>query len=184
MTDQSIVQSICTKYADNVPAELQKPAETSQINKAELAQPLCTALQIALYRQFERLDVVPATVIGHSSGEIAAAYAAGYISLEFAMAAAYYRGFVTRSGRRDGAMAAIGLGAEQTRPFLCEEVVVACENSPQSTTISGDRDRVEQVVSSIEQSQPGTFARVLKVDMAYHSRESSGVPPPASKTAL
>lgn len=111
--------------------------------------------------------------MGHSSGEIAAAYASGHISLEDAVAAAYYRGFVASNGTQDGAMAALGLGATDASNLLIEGVVVACENSPESTTISGDREKVEKVVSSLKQSGSGTFARTLKVDMAYHSRKSA-----------
>ncbi|KAL7621887.1 hypothetical protein AAE478_007387 [Parahypoxylon ruwenzoriense] len=153
-----------------IEAEFLKPSEISQINKAELSQPLCTALQIAIFRQLKRLGVIPAAVVGHSSGEIAAAYAAGYISLEFAIKVAYYRGLVSSAGRsKDGAMAAIGLGAREVSKLLPDGVVIACENSPQSTTISGYRPLVEQVVSTIKAVKPDTFARLLKVDMAYHS---------------
>lgn len=135
---------------------------------------MCTALQIAIFRQLKRLGVIPTAVVGHSSGEIAAAYAAGLISLEFAVKAAYYRGLVSsKSTTRDGSMAAIGLGAKEVARLLPEGVVVACENSPHSTTISGDRALVEQTVSTIKAVKPDVFARMLKVDMAYHSRKWS-----------
>ncbi|KAI2617780.1 hypothetical protein GGR54DRAFT_640866 [Hypoxylon sp. NC1633] len=154
----------------SIEAEILKPSEISEIDKAELSQPLCTALQIAIFRQFKRLGVVPTAVVGHSSGEIAAAYAAGYITLGFAIKAAYYRGIVSSTNTsKNGAMAAIGLGAKDVAKLLPNGVVVACENSPQSTTISGDRELVEQVVSTIKAVKPDTFARTLKVDMAYHS---------------
>ncbi|XDG06082.1 hypothetical protein ABKA04_005697 [Annulohypoxylon sp. FPYF3050] len=124
----------------------------------------------AIFRQLKRLGVIPTAVVGHSSGEIAAAYAAGLISLEFAVKAAYYRGLVSsKSTTRDGSMAAIGLGAKEVARLLPEGVVVACENSPHSTTISGDRALVEQTVSTIKAVKPDVFARMLKVDMAYHS---------------
>ncbi|KAI8956900.1 hypothetical protein F5Y11DRAFT_125320 [Daldinia sp. FL1419] len=153
-----------------IESEMLKPGENSRINEAELSQPLCTALQIAIYRQFERFEVRPSAVVGHSSGEIAAAYVAGHISLEFAIKAAYYRGLVSStSTNKTGSMAAIGLGATEVAPFLPEGVVVACENSPKSSTISGDRELLEQTVSNIKKAKPDTFARLLKVDMAYHS---------------
>ncbi|KAJ3577384.1 hypothetical protein NPX13_g3183 [Xylaria arbuscula] len=152
--------------------ELMKPEATSRIHCAELAQPLCTTLQIALVRQFQRLHVVPAAVVGHSSGEIAAVYAAGYISLEYAITVAYYRGLVTTHGkgaRKGGMMAAVGLGAGQTSPFLQPGVCIACKNSPTSTTISGDREAVHAVLTSVEKVHPDVLARPLKVDIAYHS---------------
>jgi acyl transferase domain-containing protein len=150
--------------------ELLKPAGSSRVNRAELSQPLCTALQIALFRHLERIGVCAEAVVGHSSGEIGAAYAAGFLTLEYAVALAYYRGLVTTKQTVDGSMAAVGLGPQDVAPFLNDGVVVACENSPSSTTISGDRAAVEEVVAAIKVAQPDAFARALKVDMAYHSR--------------
>lgn len=143
---------------------------TKSFNSAELAQPLCTALQIALVHHLWRLDIFPAAVVGHSSGEIAAAYAAGHIPLQMAMKAAYYRGLVTKfSDKTRGAMAAVGMGARDVSRYLIDGVVVACENSPSSSTISGDRDMVENVLTAIKKENPDILARPLKVDMAYHS---------------
>lgn len=139
-------------------------------NSAELAQPLCTALQIALVHHHWRLDIFPAAVVGHSSGEIAAAYAAGHIPLQMAMKAAYYRGLITKFANKNrGGMAAIGMGASDVSRYLIEGVVVACENSPSSSTISGDREMMEKVLASIKKENPDIFVRPLKVDMAYHS---------------
>lgn len=139
-------------------------------NSAELAQPLCTALQIALVHHLSRLDIFPTAVVGHSSGEIAAAYAAGHIPLQIAIKAAYYRGLITKfADKNRGGMAAVGMGARDVSRYLIDGVVVACENSPSSSTISGDRRMVDKVLSSIKKENPDIFSRTLKVDMAYHS---------------
>lgn len=111
-------------------------------------------------------------MVGHSSGEIAAAYAAGALSLREAITAAYYRGQVSKKTDTPGGMAAVGLGAEETRKYLPDRVVVACENSPASTTISGDADQVQAALGNIKGALPDVFARALKVEMAYHSRKS------------
>jgi acyl transferase domain-containing protein len=94
--------------------------------------------------------------------------------MEAAMAAAYYRGYVAakRTLPVDGAMAAVGLGSEHVAQFLCDGVVIACENSPESTTISGDREKVLEVVERIREALPDVLARPLKIDLAYHSRTS------------
>nr|ALQ32976.1 putative polyketide synthase [Fusarium sp. NRRL 25184] len=154
----------------NLIDELEKPTETSQINRAELSQPLCTAIQLALVNKFSRLGLSPSAIVGHSSGEIAGAYAAGHISMEDAIVIAYYRGYVTTRQTLHGGMAAVGMGVQGISEHLTDGVVVACENSPESTTISGDADRVAQVVEAIKQADPDMFARLLKVDMAYHSQ--------------
>ncbi len=153
------------------PEELLRPAETSQIHKAELAQPLCTALQVAIFNKLAALGLQPATVVGHSSGEIAAAYAAGRISMDEAITIAYYRGYVTTHQTLEGSMAAVGLGAAELAALLPPGVVVACENSPSSSTISGDSAKVRDVMAALKEKTPDTLVRALKVDMAYHSRE-------------
>jgi acyl transferase domain-containing protein len=150
--------------------ELLKPPETSQIHKSELSQPLCTALQVALYNKFVALRVMPTAVVGHSSGEIAAAYAAGYISMQEAIIIAYYRGYITRHSV-GGGMAAVGLGSQQLSEFLIQDVVLACENSPNSSTISGESTMVHHVADAIKQKIPDALVRTLKVDIAYHSGE-------------
>lgn len=152
---------------------MSKPADSSQLGRAELAQPLSTIVQIGLVNALKRLGVRPQAVVGHSSGEIAAAYAAEALTLREAVAAAYYRGYVSKQSATPGGMAAIGLGAEETLKYLPDRVVVACENSPSSTTISGDADQLQVALANIKKGQPDAFARALQVEMAYHSRKFS-----------
>lgn len=110
------------------------------------------------------------SVVGHSSGEIAAAYAARAISFREAVILSYYRGFVTKNASSAGAMAAIGLSADAASKFLKEGVVIACENSRKNVTLAGDQEELNEVVGAIKKSDPDVLARALKVDMAYHSR--------------
>jgi acyl transferase domain-containing protein len=139
-----------------------------------MAQPLCTALQIALVNSLARRGVKPNAVIGHSSGEIAAAYATGALSMSEAIIIAYYRGYVTKKPTSlRGGMAAIGLDKSSTSAYLTDKVVIACENSPNSMTISGDLHEVESIIKRIKEGRPDVLASQLKVDMAYHSRTYS-----------
>lgn len=159
----------------SVEAELRKPSETSRLDQAEIAQPLCTAVQIALLQVLYTGGVQPSAVVGHSSGEIAAAYAAGAICMEEAIIVAYYRGFIAKNYVVKGSMAAIGLDSKTTRQFLKPGVVVACKNSPSSTTISGDNDALESALEEIKRRLGDVFARKLKVDIAYHSHHMQKV---------
>jgi len=119
---------------------------------------------------------MPSSVVGHSSGEIAAAYAAGYLTMADAITIAYYRGFVMKNNKLDGGMAAVGLGAHDVSKFLRKgEVVLACENSPSSSTISGDSETLIEVLAKIQKDQPDVLARPLKVDMAYHSHHMTSL---------
>ena len=149
-----------------------KQPDACQLHRPELAQPICTALQIGLVNELRRSGVELAAVIGHSSGEIAAAYACGVLSVEAALIVAFYRGFVTKGQDRAGGMAAVALAPEDVSEFLSEEVVIACENSWESTTISGDSAALENALDRIKAERPGTLIRKLQTGMAYHSRKS------------
>ncbi|KAK2021943.1 hypothetical protein LX32DRAFT_574456 [Colletotrichum zoysiae] len=150
--------------------ELQKSAKTSRVQKPEFSQPLCTAVQIAMVDLMANIGVKPAAVVGHSSGELAAAYAAGALTAKEAIIGAYKRGQAAELQNKKGAMAAVGLGWDEVEPFLNRpRVVVACENSPKSVTLSGDAQDVQDVIERIREAYPDVTARLLKVEKAYHS---------------
>lgn len=158
-------------YIDQILA----PRKTSHLYEAELSQTCCTAIQVALVDLFTLYNINPDAVVGHSSGEIAAAYACGSITAQEAILIAYYRGQVMLKvdpSQRQGGMAAIGLGSEEVTPYLQPGVIVGCENSPDSTTLTGDKDVLEQVMKAIKEAHPDTFVRALQVDRAYHSRRT------------
>lgn len=139
------------------------------IKETQYSQPLCTAIQIALVNYLNRCNARPIAVIGHSSGEIAAAYAAEAITAAEAVAISYFKGLAL-SQASPGSMAAVGLGREQVVSFLCKGVVIACYNTENSVTLSGDSSSLESVLESITMQLPGTFVRRLNIDRAFHSR--------------
>ncbi|KAI1460402.1 fatty acid synthase S-acetyltransferase [Annulohypoxylon moriforme] len=153
----------------SIEEELLKPARKSRLSTAELSQPLCTAVQIALVDTFKAYGITPTAVVGHSSGEIAGAYAAGALTAAEAIIAAHHRGAVTAKQKRAGAMAAIGMSWEETEKHLIPNVTIACDNSPKSVTISGDLKEVKAIVAAIKKSNRDVLARLLQVDKAYHS---------------
>jgi acyl transferase domain-containing protein len=137
----------------------------------EFSQPLCTALQVALLDLLAPWKITPSAVVGHSSGELAAAYAAGALSAKDAVIAAFYRGQVCKTAKKSGGMAAVGIGKEEVRPYLASGVRIACENSGSSVTISGDLDVLEDVMSKLKEARPDILVRKLQVQAAYHSRK-------------
>ncbi|OQE05273.1 hypothetical protein PENVUL_c026G08771 [Penicillium vulpinum] len=156
--------------------ELVKDKSSSRIGEAAFSQPLCTAIQIALVQLLRAANLKLTAVVGHSSGEIAAAYAAGYISEEDAIRIAYYRGwslqFANDQEGQKGAMMAAGTSFEDARelcemPTLENRICVAASNSSASVTLSGDADAIEEAREILEDEKK--FARLLKVDKAYHS---------------
>lgn len=112
-------------------------------------------------------------MVGHSSGEIAAAYAAGALTMTEAITCSYLRGLSIHrhTSGAAGTMAAIGLGPEKVNSFLIERTQIACINSPDSVTISGDKDAIGQVIKSIQAQNKDSFIRELPVGVAYHSRK-------------
>lgn len=150
--------------------------ENSRVYEAALSQPLCTAVQIVLVDLLRSSGVTFGAVVGHSSGEVAAAYAAGVISAEDAICIAYYRGMCTnRAGGRDGqkgAMMAIREPVDDASELLDSHVfqgraMIAAYNSSDSLTLSGDEDAIKELQVIMEDE--GKFARLLRVDKAYHS---------------
>ncbi len=153
----------------SIETELIKPSETSRVHQAEISQPLCTAIPVALFQVSHGSGVRPSAIVGHSSSAIAAAYAVGAISMEEAFIIAYYRGFITRDYVIKGSMAVIGLDLKTTSKFLKPGVVVACENSPSSTTISRDEDVLLSVLEEVTHHHHDVLVRRLKVNITYHS---------------
>ncbi|KAF2972303.1 hypothetical protein GQX73_g1322 [Xylaria multiplex] len=154
-------------------------AESSRVEEAEISQPACTAIQIATVDLFALWGIEPAVTLGHSSGEIAAAYAAGRISAPEAILAAYFRGLAVTTLAPTGAMLAVGLGTEAVWDYIpkdCRETItVACENSPKSVTLSGAFDDVAAVKDILDKAK--VFSRELKTGKAYHSPHMDSVAP-------
>ncbi|GAB1218268.1 hypothetical protein ATERTT37_007522 [Aspergillus terreus] len=128
-------------------------------------------VQIGLVNILRAWGVTPESVIGYSSGEIAAAYASGAISARLAIILSYFRGQAAKavSETRSGAMAAVALAPDEVRSFLKDGVSIACENSPQSVTISGDAETLDTIISDIQSKDKNIFCRKLAVNVAYHS---------------
>lgn len=160
-------------------AELRASTSESRVQEATMAQSICTTVQILLVDLLRAAGVTFSAVVGHSSGETAAAYAAGWITARDAIYVAFYRGIHVLSSRSPngdnlkGAMLAVGLPME-TATELCDNatfsgrVVVAASNSPSSVTISGDEDAISQLKQILDEGN--IFNRRLFVDRAYHSR--------------
>jgi acyl transferase domain-containing protein len=155
--------------------ELSKPEDKSRVHEAAISQPLRTAIQIIQVNFLRALGISFTAVVGHSSGEIAAAYASGLLNSSDAIRIAYLRGNVAKyagSTGQQGAMMAVGLSAVDADAICSQEsyvnrVSVAAYNSPSSVTLSGDQEvltELEWLLRSL-----GRQVKVLCVDTAYHS---------------
>ena len=157
--------------------ELSKDAATSLIGQPHISQPACTAIQIALVDLFASWGIQPVAVAGHSSGEIAAAYAARALPISMCMSIAYHRGMSVINLSRsfsylNGSMMALGVDEAEARTLVKQSqgegcAIIACVNSPKSVTISGDETRLVQLKSLADAK--GIFNRFLRTGVAYHS---------------
>ncbi|KAK5055284.1 hypothetical protein LTR84_013034 [Exophiala bonariae] len=156
--------------------ELQLSGPESNIQLARISQPMCTILQIALVDLLASWSIRPSGVVGHSSGEIGAAYAYGALSRQDAWTIAYWRGKLCSELTIDapelkGSMMAVGLSREAAADYILGvrtgKLVVACVNSPSSVTISGDEIAIDELYQLLKTDS--VFARKLKVENAYHS---------------
>ena len=157
-----------------------KDEDVTNVHNPAYSQPLCTVVQIALVDLLRSINVLPSAVVGHSSGEIAAAYSVGALSRESALKVAFYRGCVSArlagTCSNPGAMAAVNLSEAEVQPFLDGTntlstfggLSIACINSPWSVTVSGDAPKIDILMSLLKKQE--VVATKLKVDVAYHSK--------------
>ncbi|KAI0912850.1 hypothetical protein F4823DRAFT_632847 [Ustulina deusta] len=149
--------------------ELLRDAVTSRVNQSSISLPACVAIQVALVDLLSSWAVACSAVTSHSSGEIAAAYAAGAISKREAIGISFSRGLFAMSGK--GSMTAVALGSAHAEDYITRitpgRLSVACVNSPTSTTVSGDICALEELEHAL--AADGVFCRRLRVDTAYHT---------------
>lgn len=150
--------------------ELMADEQQSKLDETAIAQPILLAVQVALAALWKSWGIVPDAVVGHSVGEVAAAYVAGVLSLEDAMRIAFHRGQLMQRTAGQGKMAAVGLSLQEAERELvryAEHLAIAAHNSPTSTVLSGDCVALEEVVQSLQQRK--IACRWLPVNYAFHS---------------
>ncbi len=141
------------------------------LGHTELAQPALFALQVSLAALWRSWGVTPGTVVGHSVGEIAAAHAAGILSLEEAVRVAAVRGRAMEPARGKGGMVAVELPEEEVRAALKgygeDRLCVAAVNSPAAVAVAGEPAALDEVVASLQAR--GVTCRRLRLEYAFHS---------------
>ena len=171
----NVLQALSAPYTPSWTLEqtLLDGPKISRINEVTRSQPICTAVQLGLVDLLRSWGIQPMSVIGHSSGEIAAAYAAGFLSASQAILVAYFRGYAVGELRTQGAMMAAGLSPESAQSLieskgLQAQVRVACTNAPESVTLSGSLDAIEALMAELQSQK--RFVRKLETGgRAYHS---------------
>nr|ALQ32738.1 putative polyketide synthase [Fusarium anthophilum] len=151
--------------------ELDRGEAECNLRRTDYSQPACTALQVALVDLVRDWGIQPAAVVGHSSGEIAAAYCAGIIDQDAAVKIAWLRGQVSQTVSKNGGMLAVSASSERISGYLDllqrGKVIVGCFNSPNACTVSGDSAAVDELEEVLREEKI-PCAR-LPIDVAYHS---------------
>jgi acyl transferase domain-containing protein/acyl carrier protein len=150
--------------------ELARPEVESRLGEIDVVQPALFAVQVALAALWRSRGVEPDAVLGHSMGEVAAAYVAGAIDLDDAARIICVRSRLLRRISGRGAMAVVGLDAEAAGEAIDGEgrsVAVAVAGSPRTTVLSGDPEALERVLGRLRARD--VFCRPINVDVASHS---------------
>jgi len=150
--------------------ELERPEHDSRLADVAVVQPTLFAVEVALAALWRSWGVEPAVLVGHSMGEVAAAYVAGALTLADAAAVVCRRSRLLRDVRGRGAMALVELTvADAERALQGREALlsVAASNGPRATVIAGERAALEGVLGELEGR--GVFVRRVNVDVASHS---------------
>jgi phthiocerol/phenolphthiocerol synthesis type-I polyketide synthase C len=150
---------------------LDNGADAAAMARADIAQPLLFAVQVGIVRALRDIGVTAAGYLGHSVGEIAAAWAAGALSLAEAGRVVIARSRYQQQTQGNGRMAALALASDAARDFLTElnsMAEVAAVNASHSVTISGPAAEIERLEA--EAKRRGLWFRRLDLDFAFHSK--------------
>ncbi len=169
--------ALLQQYADwSLLEELTADEGHSRLQETAIAQPAIFALQAALTALWQSWGVRFDAVVGHSVGEIAAAYVAGALRLEDAVRVIYHRGRCMDLASSKGRMLAAGLSALEAQQLLRgfeDSVSLAALNSPTSVTFSGDPAALEEIARILDTK--GLFQQFLSVNYAFHSAQMDPV---------
>jgi len=155
--------------------EMLEDEESSRISETQIAQPSNFAIQVALTELWKEWGVVPDVVVGHSVGEVAAAYVSGALGLRDALLVSYHRSRLQATTAGTGTMLAVGLSEEEAVQRVLAmnsgqtHVSVAAVNSPSSVTLAGEAEVLQACAKEFEAD--GVFAQFLKVEVPYHSHQ-------------
>ncbi|OYX35545.1 MAG: hypothetical protein B7Y99_03275 [Caulobacterales bacterium 32-69-10] len=167
----------------SVAARLAGPPESVALRRTEVAQPLLFAVQVGVVAALRDQGIVPDACIGHSVGEIAAAWTTGALSLEDACKVIVHRSRLQQERHGSGGMAVLGLAPEPARAFLAEHepaLEIAAVNGPASVTVAGPAAAL-QTLATTARAHGLVFSR-LDIDYAFHSSAMDSLREPLARS--
>jgi acyl transferase domain-containing protein/acyl carrier protein len=140
------------------------------LERIDVVQPALFAVMVGLAALWESCGVRPAAVVGHSQGEIVAAYWAGALSLQEAARMVALRSQMLTSMVGDGGVVSVALEVDQVRERLRRwdgRLVVSGVNGPRSVAVAGDREALTELLK--ECAAADIRAREIPATVATHS---------------
>ncbi|WP_344646365.1 non-ribosomal peptide synthetase/type I polyketide synthase [Streptomyces durmitorensis] len=159
-------------------AQLLREGDSTQWSDLGIIQPLRFTMYVALAAVWRSLGVEPAAVVGHSQGEAAAAVVAGVLTLEEGARVIAARSAAMQRQSGSGRMAVVELPPEQAQTWVAQydgTVSIAAVNTPQSVTVSGDADAVDDLLFRLDDED--IACGPLEARMAAHSHHVDPVLP-------
>ncbi len=164
------LDTLLGKHADwSLIEELTRDEEASRISETNIAQPAIFSIQIALLEMWKALGIHPSAVVGHSIGEVPAAYASGALSLEQAVLLIFHRSRIQFKATDKGRMLAAGLTIEEATRLIQgreDKVSIAAVNGPAMVSLAGDTDVIEEISGELDKKD--VFNRMLQINVPFH----------------
>ena len=165
------IDKLFNQYANfSLLAELSATDESNRYDYTEIAQPTLFAIQVGITEIFKEHGIAPIAVLGHSVGEVAAAWAAGILTLPEAVQVIFYRSHYQAQTKGSGGMSAVGMGANEILELIDKLnlplLSLAGINSHRGVTIAGDV--VQLAILETELNARNTFYKRLPLDYAFH----------------
>ncbi|MDV5148007.1 beta-ketoacyl synthase N-terminal-like domain-containing protein [Streptomyces sp. SBC-4] len=164
-------ETALSPYVDwSLEAVVRQAPGAPTLDRVDVVQPVTFAVMVSLARVWQHHGITPQAVIGHSQGEIAAAYVAGALTLDDAARVVTLRSkSIAAHLAGKGGMLSLALSEEATLERIADldGLAIAAVNGPTATVVSGDPTQIEDLARACEAD--GIRARIIPVDYASHS---------------
>ncbi len=167
VSGRSIIEEVFAAEPEKVP---------SLVDAADIGHPAHFAVQIAICELLRAWGVKPAAIVGHSAGEVSAAFLSGALSFESAIQVLYHRSRLVQRSAGKGRMLAVSISRDDALALVAEfagEIHLAVQNSPASTVLAGSVGTLERVAERLQRANQS--ARFVPGQFPYHSPVFDGI---------